>query len=108
MSNIESAKRAADLLTEKGVESVVITLGAEGALIKERGGYTHVPAESVKAVDTTAAGDTFNGALCVALVEGKSLPEAVAFASKAAAIAVTRLGAQASVPMRVEVDALMN
>lgn len=107
VSNIESAKRAADLLTEKGVESVVITLGAEGALIKERGGYTHVPAESVKAVDTTAAGDTFNGALCVALVEGKSLAEAVAFASKAAAIAVTRLGAQASVPKRAEVDALM-
>lgn len=107
VTDIESAKLAADALTAKGVEVVVITLGADGALIKEGGEYYHIPSERVEAVDTTAAGDTFNGALCVALVEGKSLTEAVTFASKASAIAVTRMGAQASVPTRAEVDALM-
>ena len=108
VTDLESAKQAADALTDKGVESVVITLGAEGALIKAADDYCHVPAERVEAVDTTAAGDTFNGALCVALVEGKCLADAVRFASKASAIAVTRMGAQASVPMRAEVDAVMN
>ena len=101
----ESARRAADVLTEKGVERVVITLGSEGALIKEGNRYEHIPAQRVEAIDTTAAGDTFNGALCVALVEGRTLAEAVSFASRASAIAVTRLGAQASIPHRSEVEA---
>ncbi len=63
-----------------------------------------VPAQKVRAVDTTAAGDVFNGALVVALSEGKSLEEAVRFASRASAISVTRMGAQSSIPYRSEVD----
>lgn len=102
VTNLEQAQRAADILTEKGVERVVITLGAEGALIKEGNRYEHIAASRVQAIDTTAAGDTFNGALCVALVEGQSLAKAVRFASKASAIAVTRMGAQASIPHRDE------
>jgi len=98
----ESAERAADAIAAKGVETVVITLGSLGALVREDGKYMRIAAEKVEAVDTTAAGDTFNGALCVALAEGKSVGEAVRFASKAAAISVTRMGAQASVPMRKE------
>lgn len=104
VTNAESARRAADLLTQKGVKKVVITLGAEGALIKEGDRYELIAAQQVKAVDTTAAGDTFNGALAVALTEGHTLPEAVRFATRASAIAVTRMGAQASIPTRGEVD----
>jgi ribokinase len=102
----ESARRAADAISEKGVGIVVITLGSLGALIKEDSTYYNVPAEKVTAVDTTAAGDVFNGALCVALAEGKTTHEAVKFASKAASIAVTRMGAQSSIPSRKELDQL--
>ncbi len=103
----ESARAAADVISAKGVDIVVITLGSLGAMIKEGSTYYNVPAEKVTAVDTTAAGDTFNGALCVAMAEGKSVHEAVQFASKASSIAVTRMGAQASIPQRRELDALM-
>ncbi len=102
--DLESAKKAASALTQKGVEVVVITLGSQGALILEHGKFVHVEACRVKAVDTTAAGDVFNGAVCVALSEGKSVVKAVEFASKAAAISVTRMGAQSSIPMRKEVE----
>ena len=104
VTNLESARRAADVLTEKGVEKVVITLGSEGSLIKEGDRYEHLPAKMVQAVDTTAAGDTFNGALAVALTEGRTLSDAVSFATRASAIAVTRRGAQASIPYRSELE----
>lgn len=105
INDMESAKIAADKLAAKGVEKVIITLGSHGAIIKENDSYHHVPAQKVDVVDTTAAGDTFNGALCVALAEGAaSLADAVAFASRAAAITVTRMGAQVSIPTRIEVD----
>ena len=100
----ESAQSAADCLSEKGVEIVIITLGAEGALVKEGNQYHRIASEKVKAVDTTAAGDTFNGALCVGLSEGLSVVEAVKMACKASAIAVTRLGAQSSIPHRKELE----
>lgn len=98
----ESAQRAADRISEKGVDIVVITLGGLGALVKEGQNYHRVEAEKVEAVDTTAAGDTFCGTLCVGLSEGKSIVEAVQLACKAAAITVTRMGAQAALPYRHE------
>ena len=99
-----SAGEAARLLSEMGVQHVIITLGSKGALIYSGGKAEMVPALKVEAVDTTAAGDVFNGALTVALSEGRSLKEAARFACKASAISVTRVGAQSSAPYRNEVD----
>jgi ribokinase len=104
ITDMESVCRAADIISDKGVKNVVITLGSKGAFIKENGAYHKVPALKVKAVDATAAGDTFCGALCVALAEEKSILEAVDFANRCAAITVTRMGAQSSLPYRSEVD----
>ena len=104
ITDMESVCRAADIIGDKGVENVVITLGSKGAFIKENGAYHKVPALKVKAVDATAAGDTFCGALCVALAEEKGILEAVEFANRCAAITVTRMGAQSSLPYRSEVD----
>ncbi len=97
-----TAQTAAAALCAKGIGRVVITMGAKGAFVFENGRGTLVPAFPVQAVDTTAAGDVFNGALAVALTEGLPLTEAVRFAAKAASISVTRLGAQASAPCRDE------
>ena len=102
VSDIGTAKQAATRIRELGVDTVVITMGPAGALILEGAVFTHVPAPKVQPVDTTAAGDTFNGALAVALSENKSLPDAVRFACEAAAVSVTRLGAQSSIPYRNE------
>lgn len=104
VTDMDSVARAADALCAKGVANVVITLGSRGAFIKEHGCYHQVPGQHVKAVDATAAGDTFCGAVCVALAEGKSLIEAVRFANRCAAITVTRMGAQSSLPYRSEVE----
>lgn len=93
-----TAAQAAELLHTKGISTVIITLGSKGAFVSHEGVYTLVPAPIVEAVDTTAAGDVFNGALSVALSENKTMLAAVDFACKAAAISVTRLGAQASAP----------
>ena len=100
----ESALSAAKALRELGPESVVITLGAKGSLIHSAHLTEFVPAFPTQAVDTTAAGDVFNGALAVALDEGKSLKEAVVFATAASSIAVSRMGAQSSAPERTEVE----
>lgn len=98
-----SAREAAILLHQKGVEKVIITMGAAGAFYLSEGKSGIIVAPRVIAADTTAAGDTFNGALAVALTEGKSLEESILFANQAAAITVTRPGAQASIPFRNEV-----
>lgn len=103
VTNEAEAGAAAEALAAKGVKNVVITLGSKGAYILSEGFRGTVPANPVKAVDTTAAGDTFNGALCVALSEGRTLREACVFAAKASAIAVTRMGAQPSIPYRREI-----
>lgn len=100
----ESAQKAADIIHAKGANIVVITLGSKGALIKEEGQYHKVPVPKVKAIDTTAAGDTFCGAVCVALTENMSVLDAVKFANKCASITVTRMGAQSSLPYRREID----
>lgn len=99
-----SACEAAQILCARGVERVVITMGGSGAYLYENGKGVIVPARMVDAIDTTAAGDVYNGALCAVLAEGKSLEQALAFATKASAISVTRAGAQPSVPSREEVD----
>ncbi len=100
----ESAERAAELLAEKGIETVIITLGVNGALVFHGSHFDWVAAPVVSAVDTTAAGDVFNGALAVAIAEGENLENAVMFANKAAALSVTKMGAQASAPTRQEVE----
>jgi ribokinase len=97
-----SAAAAAKILHSKGIDTIIITLGPKGALVLYEGVYTLVQAPVVHAVDTTAAGDVFNGALAVALSENKSMLAAVEFACKAASISVTRLGAQASAPYKHE------
>jgi ribokinase len=103
----ESAKKAATILKERGLENVIITLGAKGAYLLTDTISKLIAAPPVTAVDTTAAGDCFNGALAVALAEDLPLDEAVSFACKAASICVTRMGAQASIPYRKEVDSLL-
>jgi ribokinase len=103
--DIESAKQAAKAICEKGVDSVVVTMGSLGSVIYHKEIFTVVPAQVVEAIDTTAAGDVFNGTLAVALSEGNELSAAVDFASRAAAISVTRLGAQQSIPYRNELIA---
>ena len=98
----DSACRAAESLQARGVQTVVITMGSKGVWCvsgKERFG---VPAIEVQAVDTTAAGDAFSGAMACALAEGRSLRDSVAFANRAAALSVTRTGAQPSLPTREE------
>lgn len=98
-----TALKAASALHEKGVDIVIITMGSAGAFLLIDGKSEIIKAPKVAAVDTTAAGDTFNGALVVALSEGKNIQESIAFANKAASISVTRIGAQSSVPYRSEI-----
>ena len=99
-----TAAEAAQRLLAQGPRNVIVTLGAAGVLSAGEGGTRHHPARPVKAVDSTAAGDTFIGGLCAALVQGRPLDQAIAFAQAAAAISVTRPGAQTSIPRRDEVE----
>jgi len=99
-----SADQAAGYLLNKGVKNVIITLGKHGAYFKNKELSFKVMAPEVQALDTTAAGDTFSGALTVALTEGMNWQKAVRFAVEAASISVTRMGAQASVPFRHELS----
>jgi ribokinase len=97
-----SMKLAAEKLHDKGVTNVIITLGSEGVYLHNNAGGRHIPTRIVKVVDSTAAGDVFNGALAVALSENRTLEQAAEFANHAAAISVTKMGAQASAPYRKE------
>lgn len=105
ITDTASAAKAAQILRGKGVGIVIITMGKRGALLVTSEYEKAIPSIIVDAVDTTGAGDVFNGALAVGLAEGKELESAVVFACRAAAISVTRLGAQSSAPGRDEVDA---
>ena len=100
-----TADGAARQLRRMGVRNVIITLGAKGAYLLTETQATLVASPPVTATDTTAAGDCFNGALTVALAEGQTLPDATAFACRAASVSVTRMGAQASMPHRNEINA---
>ena len=102
--DVESAHRAAKAIGEKGIENVVITLGKDGAYVKEKDEYTMIPAKEVETIDTTGAGDVFCGAFSVYLSQGHPLAESVKFANAAAAIAVTRIGAQSAIPYKREVN----
>ncbi len=103
----ESARLAAARLHEKGIKTVIITMGEEGVLASSAGEVFHLEAHPVNALDTTAAGDVFSGALAVALAEHRTLRDAVQFANAAAALCVTRLGAQPSIPHRSDIDAFL-
>ncbi len=102
-----SLARAAGTIHARGVRDVIITLGARGAFASFDGVSELEPAFMVDAIDTTAAGDVFSGALAVALVEGRSTRESLRFANAAAALSVTKIGAQASAPRREEIDAFL-
>lgn len=102
VTDFESAQKAGKVFAELGVQNIIITLGAKGAYLKSADFEGVIEAPQVEAIDTTAAGDCFSGALAVAIYEEKILSEAVKFACKAASIAVTRMGAQASMPSRAE------
>ena len=99
----EEALEAAESLLKMGPQFVIITLGAQGAVCKSHSNSSHVAALPTIPIDSTAAGDTFCGALATALVEGKSLPEAVLFANAAASLCVSKMGARPSIPMRKEI-----
>ena len=103
----DDAAKAAQILHDKGITTVIITLGSRGVWLSEQGKGKLVAGFKVNAVDTIAAGDTFNGALLTALLEGQSMDVAVRFAHAAAAIAVTRPGAQPSIPWRAEIDSFL-
>ncbi|MEI6088641.1 MAG: ribokinase [Bacteroidota bacterium] len=104
VTDLATASKAADVLLQKGVSHVIITLGKQGAYFKSPFRELLVPAPIVTAMDTTAAGDTFCGAITVALSEGKDWEDAMRFAIAAASLSVTRMGAQASVPFRNEIN----
>lgn len=108
VSDVSSAMKAAESLLAKGVKTVIITLGAKGAVVVGSQFRRHVPAFSVaEIVDTTGAGDVFNGSLAVALADGKTLNDAVRFACAAAGLSATKLGAQPSAPTRKNIKQLL-
>lgn len=107
IDSLEAAKQAAEVFRSKGVEKVVITLGSRGVFVSADGREEIIPCFKVDALDTTGAGDAFNGAFLTALAEGKDEWEAARFANALAAISVTRLGTTPAMPTREEVEAFL-
>ena len=106
VASVDDAQRAAREFRARGAAAAIVTLGERGAVLSSAEHALHLPAFAVpRVVDTTGAGDAFNGALAVALAEGRALPEAARFASAAAALSVAALGAANSMPRRAEVEA---
>ena len=109
VTDLASAREAAQRMRALGTDTAIVTLGEAGSMVvapeMPEGG--HIPAFPIQAVDSTAAGDTYCGCLVAALAEGKSLAEAVRFASAAAALCVQRMGAQPSIPWREEIEAFL-
>lgn len=108
VSDVKSAETAARSLVTRGAQNVIVTLGANGALIVNKDGARHILPFKVNVVDTTAAGDAFIGGLAIALLDGQSLEDAVQYASACGALAVTKFGAQPSLPTADEVSKFMS
>jgi ribokinase len=106
VNGVEDAIKAAEVLHKRGVRAVIITMGSEGAFLSDQlsGKKEMIPGFKVTAVDTTAAGDVFNGHFAVAIAEGEKIEDAIRFAHAAAALSVQKLGAQSSIPRREETD----
>ena len=107
VNTVDDARKAGDALLKLGAKTVLITLGANGALLHNRAQSVHLPTYKVKVVETTGAGDAFNGAFAVAIGEGRAPVEAMRFACACAALSVTKAGTAPSMPMRGEIDALI-
>jgi len=105
IADLDDARRAADIISRRGVDNVAITLGGDGVFVKAGASYAAFPARQVEVVDTIGAGDVFCGAFCIQISIGKSVTEAVDYANTAASLSVTRTGAQRAIPYRAEVDA---
>jgi len=101
--NITDIESAAKKIIKKGAKNIIVTMGGKGALFVSRGAVNHYPVAPVKAVDSTGAGDAFNGALACAIHMGKEINDAINFAHSVAAVSVTRMGAQASMPSLKEI-----
>ena len=106
VNDVRTAQEAAAKLLDVGVPRVIITLGEQGCLLADGHDLCHLPAPVVAAIDTTAAGDAFIGALAVGLLKGMHAAAAACFANCAGALATTRMGAQTSLPYAGEVEAL--
>jgi ribokinase len=106
MQDKAGAARAADALRRRGPAHVILTMGSDGVMACDTGGCRHFDALKVEAIDTTAAGDTFIGALCAALARGEAIDDGIALGIQAAALCVTRAGAQASIPRREDLSVL--
>jgi ribokinase len=105
-ADADSIEEAAAVLSRRGPQGIVVTLGSQGCHVHSDAGSQRIPSHSVRAIDTVGAGDAFSGALAVALAEGRSLVEAARWANAAAALAVTLPGAQSAMPIRAEIDRL--
>jgi ribokinase len=108
VTDLDTVRRAAARLVERGAGAVVVTLGEQGALVCDGGSAVHFEAFPVEAVDTTGAGDAFNGALAVGLAAGGSLEQVIPLASAAGALTCTRRGAQAALPTRADVERFLH
>ncbi|WP_129595827.1 ribokinase [Anaerophilus nitritogenes] len=106
INNEEDVLRASKNLIEKGVKSLIVTLGSKGSMYIDKKGFKKFQAHKVKAIDTTAAGDSFIGGVCVCLSEGKTIEEAIRYGSRVGALTVTKKGAQRSLPYKEEIEAL--
>jgi ribokinase len=106
--DIDSAKKAAGALLAQGIKQVIITLGDRGFLLAADGSMDYIKPHKVRAVDSTAAGDAFTGALALGIADGKDIRQAALFANAVAAVSVTRLGAQSSMPTREEVETFLS
>jgi ribokinase len=108
IKTMEDVKKAAQIFVSKGIENVIITLGSKGVYVATKEKEEFIPSEKVDAVDTTGAGDAFNGGLVTALSEGKNIFEAVRFANVVGALSVTKIGTAPAMPFREEIDAFIN
>jgi ribokinase len=107
VTTISQAEKAASILHSRGCGAVIVTLGEQGALLKQEDSIKHFPSFPVESIDSVAAGDAFNGALAAALAKGKSIQDAIPFANAAGALSTTKRGAQESLPSDLEIEALL-